>query len=143
MGARREEGREREWGGGGGTDDSGVLARVALVHGHRLAADDEEPEVAVLVADGVHAEVVHPPGGPRRAPPAPTAPAALAADIRRSRLRELHLGHLPSRRRRRRRRLQGDRGHRRQRGAQSDGGKSWKTGTLEGKGGEKDGEFFQ
>ena len=32
--------------------------RVALVHGDALAADDEEAEVAVLVSDGVDAEVV-------------------------------------------------------------------------------------
>ena len=91
-----------------GTDESRVVVRVPLVHGDGPAADDEEAEVAVLVSDGVDAEVVHPPGVLRRAPPA--APAA-AAEVRRPRLRELHLGHVPGARRHRRRgRLRSGRG---------------------------------
>ena len=97
----------------GGTDESWVVVRVPLVHGDGLAADDEEAEVAVLVADGVYAEVVHPSGVLRRAPvaaPAP-APAAPAAEVRRSRLRELHLGDISRRSRRRSRRRPHGRGH--------------------------------
>jgi hypothetical protein len=68
-------GAEREKGVGGSTDDSRVLVRLALVHGDSLAADDEEAEVAVLVADRVDAEVVHPPGVLGGVPPAPVASA--------------------------------------------------------------------
>lgn len=103
-----KEGGE-EW--NGGTDQSRVVVRVPLVHGDGLAADDEEAEVAVLVADGVHAEVVHPPGVLRRAPAAAPAPAAPAAEVRRSRLRELHLGDISRRSRRRSRRRPHGHGH--------------------------------
>lgn len=87
--------------GGGGTDQSGVLVRVTLVHGDGLAADDEETEMAVLVADGVDAEVVHPTGVLRHAPPAP-ARAAPAPELRRPHIPELHLGHISRRGRHRR-----------------------------------------
>lgn len=96
-----------------GTDESRVVVRVPLVHGDEFGADDEEAEVAVLVADGVYAEVVHPPGVLRRAPAAApaTATAAPAAEVRRSRLRELHLGDISRRSRRWNRRQPSGRGH--------------------------------
>jgi hypothetical protein len=61
--------------------NAGVLAGITLVHLDVLAPNEEEPEVAVLVPDRVHAQMVYPPSyssgsGPARAfgPLAPALP---------------------------------------------------------------------